>query len=471
MRILGFTTKEPNMGKTRTYEDFSKFLGTNPHRLGVMSVMYPKLTATFITEGLFNVFTNETGSKNKFQQIDSLVFEWNVDVDYIKRIEFADIPVGNGANGAEIKFAFKELYYHKYDVFKIEGSRQLCFVTQEPEREADDYWVTFAQLVDGDYTEVLDASVCNVGDTTRYISNYQPELSEEGYTKYQSNVEMHRNHISLHRHDIDFSAMYAMTEDIFVKTTDKKDGKKIYTMKKAEKLLMENFLESRNNAMVFGKSNYDKNGKCTIFDKALNRAVPMGDGLIAQIERYAQKYAYGKDNMRIDVMDKMLEYMTQKSENPTGNKYLFLVNFRMWGQIQRTLREYLRTWNTTGTFMFSEGKNKYIHVGNTFASYEVAGNVISFQVDRTLNLEYDSKGYGVCIDLTADSTSGTPAVQMFTLKGGEFIRGRVLGFGGMTGVESGDFASPVAGSKLMHMGYSSIAIFNPYRAYIIEENI
>lgn len=65
MRILGFTTKEPNMGKTRTYEDFSKFLGTNPHRLGVMSVMYPKLTATFITEGLFNVFTNETGSKKQ----------------------------------------------------------------------------------------------------------------------------------------------------------------------------------------------------------------------------------------------------------------------------------------------------------------------------------------------------------------------------------------------------------------------
>ena len=40
------------------------------------------------------------------------------------------------------------------------------------------------------------------------------------------------------------------------------------------------------------------------------------------------------------------------------------------------------------------------------------GNQISFVVDRALTREYPDKGYGVCIDLTADKTSGTPAVRI-----------------------------------------------------------
>ena len=42
----------PTMSDTRTYEDFSKFLGERPHRLGVVSRLYPELTATFLTESI-----------------------------------------------------------------------------------------------------------------------------------------------------------------------------------------------------------------------------------------------------------------------------------------------------------------------------------------------------------------------------------------------------------------------------------
>ena len=43
-----------------------------------------------------------------------------VETNYIKRIEFADVPVGDGANGTEITMAFKERYFEKYDIFKID---------------------------------------------------------------------------------------------------------------------------------------------------------------------------------------------------------------------------------------------------------------------------------------------------------------------------------------------------------------
>jgi hypothetical protein len=37
---------------TRTYEDFYKYLGVKPTRLGVVSRMYDDVTASFLTESL-----------------------------------------------------------------------------------------------------------------------------------------------------------------------------------------------------------------------------------------------------------------------------------------------------------------------------------------------------------------------------------------------------------------------------------
>ena len=84
-----------------------------------------------------------------------------------------------------------------------------------------------------------------------------------------------------------------------------------------------------------------------------------------------------------------------------------------------------------GTYMYSKSANKgqggYVKVGATFDTYEYAGNQVSFVVDRALTREYPDKGYGVCIDLTADKTTGTPAVAKFSLLGKDFITNKVQG--------------------------------------------
>ena len=56
MLVANFTSRIPNMGDTKTYEDWSKYLGTKPHRLGVVARMYTDNTLNFITDGLRNVF-------------------------------------------------------------------------------------------------------------------------------------------------------------------------------------------------------------------------------------------------------------------------------------------------------------------------------------------------------------------------------------------------------------------------------
>ena len=115
------------------------------------------------------------------------------------------------------------------------------------------------------------------------------------------------------------------------------------------------------------------------------------DGIIAQLERYAHKYGYAK--ITTSFMDRILSIMRQKKRKPTGNKFTFIINEPLWDQINVTLRDYLNSWKTVGTFIFSEKAGKEIEVGNAgYVSYQNAGNTISFVVDRSLTLEYPDRG-------------------------------------------------------------------------------
>lgn len=121
--------------------------------------------------------------------------------------------------------------------------------------------------------------------------------------------------------------------------------------------------------------------------------------------------------------------------------------------------------------MWSMKANDYIQVGpKGFDSYNWMGNSITFKVDRALTMEYGrDKGYALALDLTADKTSAQPPIAMFSLKGGDMITNKYIGVGGENGLSSGTVASPVAGSKRIIWGYSSIAVFNPYRSAIMME--
>lgn len=137
MIVANYVTNRPTMSETKTYEDFYKFLGTSPHKLGIVSRLYPQNTATYLTESLKNVFYNEAKGANKFQSIDAMMFDWEIETNFIKRIEFADVPDVPVENGGEIVMAFKERYYEKYDIFKIDETMQQCMVVSRPVRKRD----------------------------------------------------------------------------------------------------------------------------------------------------------------------------------------------------------------------------------------------------------------------------------------------------------------------------------------------
>lgn len=62
---------------TKTYEDWVKYIGAKPHRMGVVARMYPGNTLNFLTDGLRNIFYN--GEKaSKYQISTSMMFEWEI---------------------------------------------------------------------------------------------------------------------------------------------------------------------------------------------------------------------------------------------------------------------------------------------------------------------------------------------------------------------------------------------------------
>lgn len=478
MLVAQYVNHHETMSDTRTYQDYFAYVGARPERLGVMSRMYSDLTGSFLTESLRNTFYLEKDSKEKFRSINAMMYEWNVDVNFIKRVEFAEVPTETGENGTPIEMVFKERYYEKYDTFRIEKSRQQCFVIERPYRKGDKKWAVMVRLIDNDYKSVLDVNACQIGDYTRFLSNYHPELHQEGYTKSQSNVEKHRNYISTHRCDISWSALYAAQEDVFVKIS-KGEGngaasEKIFIMNTAKQQLMESFLEARNNGLLLSKTNVDaKTGKPTIYDPVDNRPIYIGEGLVPQIECFASKTFY--TNLSVSTFNRMLQQVIHKADKPTGNIITVVCNEKFWMDAQTALFSWLAQFKTCGTFLYSMATHKYMQVskvgvGATFVSYEVAGNILSFKVDRTFSREWGmDKGYAMFIDLTADKTTGNPAIAGFTLKGGDFITNTITGVGGQNGLTSGDVSSPVAGSKAVIWGYSSIAAFSPYRSAIMRE--
>ena len=98
--------------------------------------MYTDNTLNFITDGLRNVFYK--GEKaSAYELSSSLVFEWEVETNNIKKVEFAEVPTETGENGTEITMVFKENYYQKYDIFRIDATKQQCQVVSRPIRKRD----------------------------------------------------------------------------------------------------------------------------------------------------------------------------------------------------------------------------------------------------------------------------------------------------------------------------------------------
>lgn len=474
MLIAEFTSRIPNMGDTKTVEDWKKYIGEKPYRMGVIARMYPNNTLSYLTDGLRNIFYNDEKA-SKYQVSDSMVIEWQIENNQIKHVEFVAEPEGTGTNGEDITIFVAENYFQKYDIIRIDETKQQLIVVAHPIRKNDNCWALTTRLISNNFDTMLDAEGCEPGKTCTFQSTANVELSEEGYSKFQSSFEKRRNYMTTFRHDVSWSSLYAIQEPVFMRICDDKDknkGEGVYKMLKKEKELLETFQYSVSTGLLLNKGNITKEGRATITDPDTGRPIYIGEGLIPQIEQAANKFTY-TNKPTVALLNMIMDKMAEKSQDDTGNHYMFVVNRKLWSDMNLVLSSYLADRRTDGAYMYSKSANKgaggYIKVGATFDTYEFAGNTVSFAVDRALSREYPTKGYGICLDLTADKTSGTPAIAKFALTGKDCIINTIEGVGGADGKTSGKVSTNVAGSKMVMHTYAAIAAFTPFRSAMIYE--
>ena len=367
-------------------------------------------------------------------------------------------------------FRFPENYYQKYDTFIIEDLRQYVIVMNRPQRIADNCFLVIGKLVDDDYSAALPAGFVNnaAGKLTRFVTNYVPELHEEGYTKYQSSTEKFRGFISTHRCDIDYSAQYKSMEDVFIQIGKGEREDPVYKLPGVKKVLLDSFMQVREGKFTWGKSDIDKDGNPTIYEAETGRPIITSDGVIAQVERYATKFVFSK--LSVAWLKKALSALNAKSDKGQGNTYVCICNTLAMEDVQQCIDLFLKDRHTDGDFLWSKGSNGYVKAGATYDAYTWMGNTIAFKLERSLDVEFPDRKYMIMLDLTPDSKTGKPALAKYTFKGTDYIENFVKGVGGLDGVSSGEVSSPVAGSKLIAWGTGSVAVFNPYKSVILMSN-
>lgn len=282
--------------------------------------------------------------------------------------------------------------------------------------------------------------------------NVKQEYHSNGCVKFTSNVEKARGFINEIRVDIDASSRYEAFEEAFIKLSRGSDANgwedKIFRWPDKKKILLSNFMAARNQSLLWQHTTMDENGKPTITDRE-GRAIIAGDGIIPQLNRYASKFNYTK--LTISLLNEMMLNLSMKCNDVIGNNYAFIVNTHLWNDLQNTMSEFLANHRTDGAYIYSKSSNGMVKAGATYNSYEFGGNSVLFSVDRALDLEYPTKGFGIIVDLTGDKESGRPAIELFTVRGKQLIENTLPG----VGIKNGEVATSVAGIKYMMSGLTA----------------
>jgi len=475
MKIVNRNVNLENMGNTLTVQHIGEYLGENKARLGTLATLWPDNTLTALTDTLANVFYGENKSRKGFNPVDKYIIEWDIDVNEIPKVYFVGDPVTAtqpGADGDIMTVFTDRKYYDPNDTIGLENG-QLLFVVSPSERITNEKWAVQTKLVADDSAKIVDVSQLGRGKYSIWKSNHYGELSERGYTKYTSDSQVHRNFMSLHRNSISWSMDYARSEDKYIDTgkkTKKGDQHIWLKLKKKELMTYQNFMLARENNLLDGQSNFDIHGKCLIQDED-NQDVPMGDGAIRQLERYAGITSYA--DFSTDTFDRIMSTLTSKSDTLTGNSYGFIVNQRLYESFQKAIKNDERIKYSSNNMLYSVKANEDIKVGGNFVTYEYAGNKLVFMPNKGLSSEkrFWNKGYGIAFNLIPDRTNGHPAIANYTMDGGELITGSLIGMGGKDGKSSGDIYSSITGSEYHLAGYSTSVVANPYDGHIIEESV
>jgi len=154
------------------------------------------------------------------------------------------------------------------------------------------------------------------------------------------------------------------------------------------------------------------------------RPIVSSDGIIAQVERFATKFVF--EQLNVEYFKKVIMAMVAKCENPSGNTLVFMVNTPMMMEVQRVLDSTLKDYKIDAPFLYNKVGDK-VRLGAQYDGYSYMGNTLVFKLERSFDIEYPDRKFGIIVDLTADGTTGRAALEMLTFRGTEFVHNWIVG--------------------------------------------
>lgn len=472
MKVFDYNTLPATAGETKTMQELIGIIGQKPELAKEIVTLpeYAGLTALKLTEMLGGVFHNENKG---LTNIETFVFDWVIDIkNNIPRIEFAEDCTETGEGGAEFVVVLKKRYYYKNEVMELENRQQL-FVIREPTTVTPDKHNYAVRLVAGDYSKRVNTAFMTRNKKTRYLSNFQPEMSEKGYSRYMNNLEKHRGFINRHRVQESRSGDYSALGMKYVQVANGGNGFDYYKIPEMKKRLLDDLMLAVNNAMLFAETNYSDTFQCLIQEED-GRPIPIGEGVIPQIRRFCAQQGYNTDasgNLPINVLKNAMAESVSKQIKKTGHKLVMVCNYRLFLQVQSSLDAVYGSRIVAENLFLTKVDGGKLKVGATYAGYEFAGNQIILMEDAALTQRYTDKGFGVIINTLVETNNGTKVnVEQMTIKGAQLFEGSLPGFGGMSGYASGNVSSMIAANEYGIMAYRGVKVNDPYSAFILEEN-
>lgn len=80
MFVADYISNRANMNGSRTFHDFSQFLGRITHRVGLAASLCPGHTVSALTERIENMVYQDIPKPGR-KSIDAFAIEWDVDVN------------------------------------------------------------------------------------------------------------------------------------------------------------------------------------------------------------------------------------------------------------------------------------------------------------------------------------------------------------------------------------------------------
>lgn len=408
--------------------------------------------------------------------IDSMMIDWLVESNNrIPRIPIMENNTDIGQGGSEVRIVLDRYYYSRGAIFELDNRQQLR-VMRRAEKLTENRWAYYCQIVTSRSSEYLDTTFTSRGRFTTYITrgSIVPEASEYGGAYLEPfNIERHRNYISRYRMDL------AQTGDFAARGMNYIESQGIwYKQNSAETQMVKMLLEDKNQHMLFGKGNFTDGsdpsnpsdiGRCLITEED-GRKIPIGEGVFPQIERFANFYPYNGSLSERKLSD-IIDLVVSRKEEKTGNKILCICNYRLYTHLQSALNAILATRLVNQDFYVERTDGKRLILGAEYAGYRVNGNELILMEDIAISNRYPSVGYGVIINMLAETKDGGKKmnIEQVSLKGFDLFTNKKLGVGGEKGNDSGNVASSVHGKEMYAMSYGCAIVNDPYGSVIIQE--